>query len=286
MIDKLLPTQRLRAHDAQDKAARREAILDAAERLYARAQSLPGVAEVAAEAGLAKGTMYLYFETKEAMYLGLHERHSQHFFEALIAALESSQPFDVDTMLALVDEHMIRNASHLPLGHVCLGASPDRIDAPTHDAFHRQQAEWLGRAGRGLERRLPSLRPGDGQRFLHHGYAMLLGLYQLLGQPSQCAMHARLHAAGTDALGPDVAPMTFRGEAHGALRGLWRQAERDGIASVADAAAPANAPTPSSQPRACKARPNAGSNASLKPSRKTLASSSKTVSARVRRGSR
>jgi AcrR family transcriptional regulator len=71
------------------------------------------VAEVAAEAGLAKGTMYLYFETKEAIYLGLHQRHSQRFFEALIARLESHEPFGVEAMLGVVDEH-IRHTGFLP----------------------------------------------------------------------------------------------------------------------------------------------------------------------------
>lgn len=261
MIDKLLPTQRLRAHDAQDKAARREAILDATERLYARAQVLPGVAEVAAEAGLAKGTMYLYFETKEAMYLELHQRHSQRFFDALIDALESSQPFDVDTMLALVDQYMILDASYLPLGHVCLGAAPDRIDEPTHDTFHRHLGQWLGRAGLGLERRLPRLLPGDGQRFLQHGYALLLGLYQLLGQPSQCAVHARLYAAGIFACGPGGTITGFREEAHVALRGLWRQAEREGMASAAlvDPVATGSASRPSSPSAKDSSKPSTSS---------------------------
>jgi AcrR family transcriptional regulator len=234
LIDRLFPSQRLRAIDPQEKAARREAILDAAERLYDHAQVLPGVADVAAAAGLAKGTMYLYFETKEAIYLGLHQRHSQRFFEALIARLDRPEPFDVDAMLAIVDEHMIHHASVLPMSHVCLGAAPDRIDEPTHEAFHRQLGEWLARAGAGLERRLPTLAPGDGMRFLNHGYALLLGLYQLLGQPSQCAVHARLRALGNAVCGrlpqPKASAGTeFRIESHAALRGLWLLAQTHGL---------------------------------------------------------
>jgi AcrR family transcriptional regulator len=196
VIERLLPSLRHRAVDADEKAARKEAILDAAERLYSRAQELPSVAEVAAEAGLAKGTMYLYFETKESIYLGLHSRHSKLFFDALIAKLERPEPFGMEDMLEAVDEHMIGHASFLPLSNVCMGAASDRIDERTHEAFHRELGAWLARAGAGLERRLPKLAPGDGMRFLHHGYAALLGLYQLLGQPSQCSLHARLHASG------------------------------------------------------------------------------------------
>lgn len=250
MIDTLPTSPRHRAHDAQDKAARREAILDAAERLYDRAQVLPGVAEVATEAGLAKGTLYLYFETKEAIYLGLHQRHSQRFFEALIERLEGPQSFDVDDMLAIVDEHMIRPGGYLPLGHVCLGAGTDRIDEASHETFHRQLGDWLASAGRGLERRLPKLQAGDGMRFLRHGYASLLGLYQLLGQPSQCALHARLHALGMLACGGGQAPAGFRDEAHAALRGLWRLAEGEGleIASAPGVSRPEPTSLPAPQP--------------------------------------
>jgi AcrR family transcriptional regulator len=240
-----LPAPRLRAIDDDEKAARREAIVDAASTLYERALELPGVAEVAAEAGLAKGTMYLYFETKEAIYLALHQRHTQAFFEALIARVEAPALFDLGTMLAIVDEYMIRQAAFLPLSHVCLGAAPDRIDERSHEAFHVALGGWLQRAGAGLERRLPRLLRGDGVRFLQQGYALLLGLYQLLGQASQCAMYARIRALD-DAV---LLPGDFRTEAHAALRDLWLRAESIGL-SPANPAPPPKLPKLPKPPKA------------------------------------
>jgi AcrR family transcriptional regulator len=238
------PAPRLRAIDDVEKAARREAIVDAASSLYERALELPGVADVAAEAGLAKGTMYLYFETKEAIYLALHQRHTQRFFEALIAHVEDPAPFDLEAMLAIVDEHMIRDPAFLPLSHVCLGAAPDRIDERSHEAFHLALGAWMQRAGAGLERRLPRLVRGDGVRFLHQGYALLLGLYQLLGQASQCAAFARMRAAHAE---PALCLIgDFRTEAHAALRDLWLRADSHGLSPAADA------PKPHASPRAVK----------------------------------
>ncbi len=230
-----LPAPRVRAIDADEKAARREAIVDAASSLYERSLDLPGVADVAAEAGLAKGTMYLYFETKEAIYLALHQRHTQRFFDALIAHVEDPAPFALEAMLAIVDEHMIRDAAVLPLSHVCLGAAPDRIDDRSHEAFHLALGGWMERAGAGLERQLPTLERGDGVRFLHQGYALLLGLYQLLGQASQCALYARLRAVSNGAV---PMPGDFRSEAHAALRDLWLRAQSHGLSRLA--AAPAS----------------------------------------------
>ena len=61
-----------RAYGTEDKAARRRAILAAAAGLFvAGSGELPPVAQVAEAAGLAKGTVYLYFRTKEEVFSAL-----------------------------------------------------------------------------------------------------------------------------------------------------------------------------------------------------------------------
>jgi AcrR family transcriptional regulator len=56
---------RQRAIHSEDKQERHHAILDATERLLTRAPvRVANMAEVADEAGLAKGTVYLYFPSK------------------------------------------------------------------------------------------------------------------------------------------------------------------------------------------------------------------------------
>ena len=61
-----------RARNTEDKQQRRQAILDVAWALFQEtsyaAVTMNGVAE---RAGLAKGTMYLYFKTKEELFLTL-----------------------------------------------------------------------------------------------------------------------------------------------------------------------------------------------------------------------
>ncbi len=218
------PPKRLRATDADEKLVRREQILEAASRLYGRAQALPSVAEVAAEAGLAKGTMYLYFETKEAIYLALHERHTRDFFAALNARLDAGERFDFNDMRALVETHMIGNPSYLPLSNACMSAPADHVPMHTHEAFETKLATWMTRAGAGLERHHPALQAGDGMRLLHHGYALVLGLYQLLGAAPDAAeapMRCTLPGVGS-----------FRAEAMAALRSYWNLAVTQGLAPI------------------------------------------------------
>src|SRR5215212_10316260 len=86
---------RTRAMGSEDKEVRRQALLDAAERLYlAHPDRVASVSEVAQAAGVAKGTVYLYFPSKEEMLLALHERHVAAFFGELNALLDTARAQD------------------------------------------------------------------------------------------------------------------------------------------------------------------------------------------------
>ena len=59
---------------AEDRAGKRERILDAAERIFAeRGFFAAKVADVAREAGVADGTIYLYFKNKDDLLVSLFE---------------------------------------------------------------------------------------------------------------------------------------------------------------------------------------------------------------------
>jgi len=171
---------RTRAIDGDEKEARRQAILDSADRLFAERQDLANVADVATAAGLAKGTVYLYFQSKEEIYLALHLRHVEHFFTTLIARLEDTRPFRFPEMQALAAEHILNATTYLPLGACCIGfaAGAVRVEAAAH--FRGRLLEWLQAAGLGLERHFPGLARGEGVRLLQHSYAIMVGLYSLM----------------------------------------------------------------------------------------------------------
>ena len=69
----------------EDKAAdKRRRILDAAEQVFARLGFYAAkVADVAGRAGVADGTIYLYFKNKDDLLISLFENRMQHFVAAL-----------------------------------------------------------------------------------------------------------------------------------------------------------------------------------------------------------
>ena len=102
----------------REREERRNQILDAAKRaFYAKGYALATMDDVADEAQLGKGTLYLYFRTKEDLLFGVAIRHQQQ----LLASFEelSAQPCagieQVRGMLLAYAEHMGTPIEHLKM---------------------------------------------------------------------------------------------------------------------------------------------------------------------------
>jgi len=203
---------RQRAILAEDKQERHHAILDAAERLLARSpERVANVAEVADEAGLAKGTVYLYFPSKEELLLALHERHIDGFFRALIDRLVLPCPIAFDEMIALTQVHFLGRPTCLPLATRCLGMMATEVPQETAGAFQQRMSERLQSAGAGLERHFPELGTGGGVVLLRRSFALIIGLFQM----SWAHAHGESGACG-------MTEVDFPGELAQALRALWQ----------------------------------------------------------------
>ena len=72
---------------APDRAARREALLDAADRAVARDGAATSMAAVAAEAGISKPILYKHFGDKPGLAAALADRHTERLMASLREAL-------------------------------------------------------------------------------------------------------------------------------------------------------------------------------------------------------
>lgn len=85
-------------------ADRREQLLDAALQVFAqRGVDATRVEDVTAAAGVAKGTFYLYFRTKDELLAALRERFVARMLEM---ALEAAAQLDPDDPWELVDTYL------------------------------------------------------------------------------------------------------------------------------------------------------------------------------------
>jgi AcrR family transcriptional regulator len=71
----------------QDREARREELLDAADRIVQRDGPAVSMASIAAEAGITKPILYRHFGDKSGLYAALAARHTERLLEVLQTAL-------------------------------------------------------------------------------------------------------------------------------------------------------------------------------------------------------
>lgn len=210
---------RTRAVRAEDKLERRHEILDAAERLFrSRPEALASMDELAAAAGVAKGTLYLYFPSKEEVLVGLHDRHMAAFFDKLQAALESQRSFTVEDLLALGRKEIIEHPVRLSLGSLVIGLTERAIPPQSALAFKMQMGQRLLAAGQALDARL-SLETGESTRLLNASYALALGMWQLKG-----CLGADRYRHLLDAKVARAFVNEYPAEATAAIRTLWEHA--------------------------------------------------------------
>lgn len=174
-----------RARAPRDKAARRDAILAAAGRLFdARGPQGggPGVLTMSAlarEAGLAKGTLYLYFRTKEEIFLALVLAELAAWLGALEQGLDELHAPLAPLPVAQVVARSVRERSRLlRLLGVLHPVLEQNLEAQALLSFKLALAELLAGPATRMELRLPVLAPGDGARLLQRLHVLIVGLSQ------------------------------------------------------------------------------------------------------------
>lgn len=176
-----------RAHSPEQKAERRGAILDAAAALFReRPIAAISIGEVAQRAGLAKGSVYRYFATKEEVFLDLLVRELDGWFDALgpalapLAALTSTERAgDPQALAARLVETLRPRETMLRLLSRLFSDIEENLSLEAVRAFKRWLLERVGPAGAAIEAALPSLPAGAGARVVLRLNALVAGLWPM-----------------------------------------------------------------------------------------------------------
>src|SRR5262245_27826621 len=172
------PVHYLRARAPERKAERRDAILDVAER---RVQAQPyaeiAMADLARRLGLSKGTLYLYFPTKEALFLEVMRRAFARFFDAAETGLPPARSTRAEVAGALLRALDATPALRHLVGVLHTVLEHNVADADVR-AFKRMLREGVLRVGARIERALR--RPdGAGAQLLVRFHVLLIGLHHV-----------------------------------------------------------------------------------------------------------
>jgi AcrR family transcriptional regulator len=174
-----------RARSDQDKVARREQLLAVTAELWEEKNfNSITMNEVASRVQLAKGTTYLYFQTKEELLLALLERELQAWFLELAQKLQTKKIFTPTEFARLLTKSLVQRRSFARL--LCIQSSILEHNISLERALefkHFLLAQALSAATL-IEARLEFLKRGEGIVLLQRINALIIGFYDL-ANPSQ-----------------------------------------------------------------------------------------------------
>lgn len=175
-----LEGRRRAIHDVQ-KEERRQAILEQAWQLFLeRGYEALTMGEIAAGADLAKGTLFLYFKTKETLFLTLVEQQLDLFFAQLNARLEEARPTaTIPVVATLTCDVLTAHPGLTRLLSIVHTILEQHIPIETALHFKNMLLLHFQQTGALLEQNLAFLRPGEGAHVLLQAYALVLGVWQI-----------------------------------------------------------------------------------------------------------
>ena len=169
------------AHALEDKAARRAAILQAANTLFGAGEGeLPTAAEIASAAGLAKGTVYLYFQTKEEIFAALLLQKwgaVMNESQALLQQTKGARAAKVNAFLAALVAHLEDHPELLRLDALGYGVLEKNM---SRDALLAHKTEFmmrLDKTGSVIDAAF-RVSEGRGLQLLVRTHALTRGLWQ------------------------------------------------------------------------------------------------------------
>jgi AcrR family transcriptional regulator len=211
-------TARKRAIYDDEKEARRGQLLAAARQLFLeRNGRLATVTEVANRAGVAKGTVYLYFQTKEELYVTHYEELMTALLERLPAVCAQEKR---DVRARIVDaicDFVEVQPDFLRLGSLMNGVLEQNLSDDFIEAYKSRLGGALIATATELSLALAPLSFADAAQLFLRSYAISVGLWQQADLPGVVRKLLKRR--------PDLGfyQIDFAGELRSALTLLWQQ---------------------------------------------------------------
>ncbi len=203
-----------RARAPEQKADRRDAILRAAHALFVARGCLPTAAEVAEKTALAKGTVYLYFRSKEEIYLALLQNSYLIFLTALSTRLRQHDHCGGEVIAEQVLLTLHEHREFMPLSALAHAILEQNVSTDAIKNYKQALAKGLMECVQIITER-GQLDHDEAMQLLLCSYALITGLWQSSHPPE--SVRNVVNESGMDFMNPD-----FWREVKFALRRLWR----------------------------------------------------------------
>lgn len=169
--------------DAQKEARRADILKVALHRFTLTPYESLSMADTADEVGVAKGTLYLYFKSKEEMFLAVYTDQLNDWFEELDRRLKENRDSSINGFVNSVGETLTQRPHLLRLIAILHTVLERNVDYTAAKHFKTWLKARTLATGALLEKHLIFLKPGQGARLLMDINALVIGL-QHMAEPS------------------------------------------------------------------------------------------------------
>jgi len=192
-----------RADRPEQKDERRHLILRAAAAELAHIDTADDftISALARRAGLAKGTVYLYFDNKSAILMALLSDAVEGLLTDICAKLNKlAEPANAPKVAGAIRDSLKNSATSRRLVRLLKGLSED--PGPAHEEFQLRIHPLIEQADAIIVRRLPQLRPGEGHKIMRYSWALLFGLSEMVEKhPKNSKKVKGMHLSVDESLG-------------------------------------------------------------------------------------
>lgn len=170
--------------EAQKEARRADILRVALHRFTLTPYQDLSMAATAEEAGVAKGTLYLYFKSKEEMFLSIYTDQLDGWLDELDRRLaEAGGEASIARLVSAIGESLGSRTQLLQLTAILHTVLEQNVDYAAAKRFKTWLKERVLKTGALMEKHLPFLKPGQGARLLMQIDALVIG-FQHMAEPS------------------------------------------------------------------------------------------------------
>jgi TetR/AcrR family transcriptional regulator len=173
-----------RARSDNEKALKRQAILDAAWHLLGKSDGqLPTAIDIANYANISKGTVYVYFKTKEEIFLDLFLTKLREWVKYTEKILDSKKTADISSVASAIAQYPCKNPLFLVLSSMLHGILEKNAPFAALLEMKIQVAKLMEECGYLLNKYLPWLPPRQGAKSMLTLYTLYTSVFQSFSSP-------------------------------------------------------------------------------------------------------
>lgn len=184
VFNNLLKTMSMekRAVSDEQKEERRREILHIARKEFLNADFHNiKMADIARAAGIAKGTIFFYFKTKEELFLTLARQEIEswhdHFDNLLRNQIDNKKNFSLNEFEILVRDSFGKDGVLISLFAILDDTLENNIDIETAYKFKSFLLMRIFTTGNLIEQVIPFIKKGDGGKMLYYTFMLIVGIH-------------------------------------------------------------------------------------------------------------